>query len=53
VPDVVKDFAGVTIAQIHSPEMVTVDASEAAIDRLRQQIGATYHVENEIRRGLN
>jgi hypothetical protein len=51
-PEAVKDFADVTIAQIHSPEMVTVDASEAAIERLRQKIGSTYHVESEIKRGL-
>jgi len=51
--DAVKGFAGVSIRQIHSPEMVTVDANEASADQLKDKLGSIYHVEPEIRRGLN
>jgi hypothetical protein len=51
--DAVKGFSGVSIEQVHSPEMVTIDASEAVADKLQNEIGSMYHVEPEIRRGLN
>lgn len=51
--EAVKDFVGVTVAQVHSVDMVTVDATEAGADELRAAIGAQYHVEPEIHRGLH
>jgi hypothetical protein len=51
--DAVKEFCGVSIVTVHSPDMVTVDASDAVADKLRKEIGSTYHIEPEIRRHLN
>jgi hypothetical protein len=51
--DAVRQFPDVSIEQIHSPEMVTVETSEATAQKLREAIGSTYHVELEIRRGLH
>jgi len=50
--DAVRKFAGITIAQVHAPDMVTVEASDSAAQRLREAIDRTYHVEPEIVRGL-
>jgi hypothetical protein len=50
--DAVKDFVGVEVTQIHSPEMVTIDANEDVVTKLRSAIASTYHIEPEIRRGL-
>ena len=50
--DAVRQFAGVTLAQVHSPEMVTVEASEAVADQLREALQGQYHVEPVIHRGL-
>jgi hypothetical protein len=43
----------VSVAQVHSDDMVTVDATEAGADELRAALATEYHVEPEIRRGLN
>lgn len=50
--EAVRDIAGVRLAQIHSPDMVTVEASDADASRLRDALHAQYHVEPEIHRGL-
>jgi len=51
--EAVKGFAGVSVVQVHSDDMVTVDATEADASELRDALGAQYHVEPEIRRGLH
>jgi hypothetical protein len=50
--DAVKEFAGVTVEQVHSPEMVTVDATDTVAAQLRSAL-SQYHVEPEIKRELN
>jgi len=39
--DAVKDFVGVEVTQIHSPEMVTIDANEDVVTKLRSAIAST------------
>ena len=51
--EAVKGFAGVRVAQVHSVDMVTVDATEAGANELRTALAAQYHVEPEIQRGLH
>jgi hypothetical protein len=51
--DVVQQFPDVSIAQVHSDEMVTVEASDAAAEKLKDKIGADYYVEPEVRRSLH
>jgi hypothetical protein len=51
--DVIRQFPDVSIAQIHSDDMVTVEATDAAAQKLKDRIGADYHVEPEIHRSLN
>ena len=51
--EAVRQFPNVSIVQIHSPEMVTVEATDAAVEKLREAIGSIYHIEPEIRRGLH
>jgi len=41
------------VAQVHSVDMVTVDATEAGANELRTALAAQYHVEPEIQRGLH
>jgi len=50
--DAVRQVPDVSVEQVHSPEMVTVEASEAAATKLQDAIGADFHVEPEIRRSL-
>ena len=51
--DVVRQFPDVSVAQVHSDDMVTVEATDAAAQKLKDAIGADYHVEPEIYRSLN
>jgi hypothetical protein len=41
-PAVRAALAVILIVQVHSPEMVTVEATEAAAERLREAIGSIY-----------
>jgi hypothetical protein len=45
--------SSVEIVQTHSPDMVTVEATNAAAGALRRRLIGTYYVEPEVRRGLN
>ena len=49
---VVTSDPSVKIVQIHSADMVTIDATDAAADELKQKVAATHYVEPEIRRDL-
>lgn len=49
---VVASDPNVKIVQVHSADMVTVEASDAAADELKQRLTGTHYVEPEIRRGL-
>jgi hypothetical protein len=51
--DIVKGMPGITVAQVHSPDMVTVETSDALAAQLRESIQATYYVEPEIHRDLD
>jgi hypothetical protein len=53
VLDAIGQFPDVSVAQVHSDDMVTVEASDTAAQRLKAGIGADYHVEPEIHRSLN
>jgi hypothetical protein len=50
--DAVKNEPGITPVQTNDPQMVTIEASEQAADRLRQKLSATHYVEPEIHRSL-
>jgi hypothetical protein len=51
--DVVRQFPDVSVTQVHSDDMVTVEATDAAAQKLKDGIGADYYVEPEIHRSLN
>jgi len=51
--DIVRQFPDVSVTQVQSDEMVTVEASDAAAEKLKDAIGADYHVEPEVRRSLH
>lgn len=51
--DAVKADPDVTLVNANDPEMVTIEASEAAADRLRAKLQQTHFVEPEIRRSLH
>jgi hypothetical protein len=43
---------GVAVVHVHSPDMVTIDASAESAGALRDRLAATHYVEAEVRRGL-
>jgi hypothetical protein len=50
--DAVKNQPGITPVQTTDPQMVTIEATEDAANRLRQKLQATHYVEPEIHRSL-
>ncbi|WP_283817763.1 hypothetical protein [Bradyrhizobium liaoningense] len=42
-----------SVEQVHSTDMVTVEASEASAEKLKDAIGDDFYVEPEIRRSLH
>jgi len=51
--DAVRQFPDVSVEQVHSADMATVETSEATAQKLKDAIGDDYHVEPEIRRSLH
>ena len=51
--EAVKPFPDVSVEQVHSADMVTVEASEATAQKLKDAIGDDFFVEPEIRRSLH
>jgi hypothetical protein len=49
----VKDEPGITALQTGNAQMVTIEASVEAADRLRQKLKNTHYVEPETRRSLD
>jgi hypothetical protein len=55
-PTALEAVAGdpdVTVVTSSDPNMVTIEADAAAAERLKEKLGATHFVEEEIRRGLH
>lgn len=50
--DALKPFPDVSVEQVHSADMVTVDTSEATAQKLKDAIGGDFHVEPEVHRSL-
>ncbi len=50
--DAVKQFPDVSVEQVHSDDMVTVDTSEETATKLKEAIGGDFHIEPEMRRSL-
>ena len=50
--DAAAEEPGVTLVNGDNPNMVTIDASEDAANRLREKLQGTHFVEPEIRRSL-
>jgi hypothetical protein len=48
--EAVNSEPGVTLLNSSNPQMVTIEASESAADRLRDKLKGTHFVEPEIRR---
>jgi len=51
--EAVKGFAGVSVAQVHSRDMITVEATDEGAAELKAALASQYHVEPEIQRGLH
>jgi hypothetical protein len=50
--DAVGSETGIKVVNADNPDMVTIDASDEAADRLRSKFGDTHYIEPEIRRSL-
>jgi hypothetical protein len=51
--EAVKGEPGVTPVETSNPQMITIEASEEAADRLRHKLRDTHYVELETRRKLH
>jgi hypothetical protein len=51
--DAVRTEPGIKVVNSNDPEMVTIDSSEDAANRLRTKLEGTHFVEPEIRRSLD
>lgn len=51
--DAVKTEPGITLLNASDPQLVTIEATEDAAERLRAKLSGTHFVEPEIRRSLH
>jgi hypothetical protein len=51
--DAVRDAPEIQVVDARDPDMVRVEASEAAASKLKERLASTHHVDPEVRHQLH